>query len=245
MGAVQAAPDRPRWWAEIILVVGFAWAYDEIRALHGDIVAAGVRHGRQVLHIDQALHMSWAHPLNAWLSHNDVLADVLSAYYVIMHLGMTAFTLLVLWIQGRSYRHHRNVLFGISVIGFGIYWIYPVAPPRLIGYGFHDSVRDALPFAYHVEAASANLYAAVPSLHMAWAVWVTIAIWSIAARWWVRLLAGLHPVLTALTVLATGNHYMFDLLTGAALTVVGYGLAALWHRSVRWQRFQPAATPVR
>jgi hypothetical protein len=184
-----------------------------------------------VLRIDRWLHMSWAHPLNVWLTHHAAVADVLAFYYVVMHLGMVSFTLLALWIEGRHYRHHRNVLIGLSMIGFAIYWLYPVAPPRLIGHGFTDSVRSALPFAYHVEAASANLYAAVPSLHMAWAVWVTIALWSITTRWWLRVLEALHPVVTAVTVLATGNHYTFDLLTGLALTLVGYGLAAAWARS--------------
>jgi hypothetical protein len=203
---------------------------------------AGLRHGRQVLRIDRWLHVSWAHPLNVWLTHHDSLADALAGYYVVMHLGMVAFTLLVLWIDGRHYRHHRNVLVGLSVIGFAVYWLYPVAPPRLLGHGFTDSVRSALPFAYHVEAASANLYAAVPSLHLAWAVWVTIALWSITTRSWLRVLEALHPVVTALTVLATGNHYTFDLLTGFALTVLGYGVAAFWTR-LRLMHSRRAASP--
>jgi hypothetical protein len=210
------------------LIVFFAWAYDEIRSLHGNVVAVGLRHGREVLRIDQWLHMSWERPLNHWIGHHDSVSDALSAYYVVMHLGMTALALVILWIEGRRYRHHRNVLIGLSVIGFAVYWLYPTAPPRLIGAGFHDSVRLALPFAYQVEASSANLYAAVPSLHMAWAVWVTVALWSITTRWWLRAIVALHPIITGITVLATGNHYTFDLLTGAALTALAYALAAAW-----------------
>lgn len=217
----------------MLLIVGFAWAYDEIRSLHGNVVAAGLRHARQVVRIDRLLHIAWAQPLNHWVSHHDSVSDLLSGYYVVMHLGMTALTLLLLWIEGHHYRHHRNVLIGLSVIGFVVYWLYPVAPPRLLGDGYHDSVRSALPFAYHVEAASANLYAAVPSLHMAWAVWVMIALWSITTRWWLRALEALHPILTAVTVLATGNHFVFDLLTGIVLTVVAYALADLWKYAVR------------
>ncbi|HWC34737.1 MAG TPA: phosphatase PAP2 family protein [Mycobacteriales bacterium] len=225
--------DRPTWWIQVLIIVGFAWAYDEVRALHGDVVAAGLRHGRAVLHLDKVLHLNWAEPMNHWLVHHEWASDALSGYYVVMHLGMTAFTLLVLWVHGQQYRYHRNVLILVSLAGLGVYWLYPTAPPRLIGAGFHDTVASTLPFAYRVETASANLYAAVPSLHMAWALWVTVALWSITTRWWLRVLAAFHPVVTAATVLATGNHYTLDLLAGAALTGVGYLSYAMvskaWH----------------
>jgi hypothetical protein len=185
------------------------------------VIAEGLRHGRQMLRIDRDLHLAWTGPMNHWLAHHDAAADVLSFYYVVMHLGMTSFTLLVLWINGRHYRYHRNVLIFSSLIGLAVYWIYPVAPPRLLP-GYHDTVAATLPFAYQVESASANLYAAFPSLHMAWALWVTIALWSITTKWWLRALEALHPVMTAATVLATGNHYSTDLLGGITLTAIGY-----------------------
>jgi len=220
--ASSPACKRPTWWIQVLIIVGFAMAYDEVRSLHGNVVATGLRHGRDVLHLDRTLHLNWSEPMNHWLVHHDWIGDALSGYYVVMHLGMTSLTLLILWVHGPRYRYHRNVLLLLSVIGLVVYWLYPTAPPRLIGAGFHDTVAATLPFAYRVETASANLYAAVPSLHMAWAVWVAIAVWSITTRWWLRTIAALHPVVTAATVLATGNHYTIDLLAGIALTCVGY-----------------------
>ncbi|MGN6473793.1 MAG: phosphatase PAP2 family protein [Mycobacteriales bacterium] len=181
-----------------------------------------MHHGQDLLHVDKVLHLNWSEPMNQWLVHHEWLGNALAGYYVVMHLGMTALTLLVLWIHGPRYRYHRNALIVLSLIGLAAYWLYPAAPPRLLGAGFHDTVAATLPFAYRVETASANLYAAMPSLHIAWAVWVTIAIWSITTRWWWRALAVLHPLVTAATVLATGNHYTVDLLAGLALTAVGY-----------------------
>src|SRR5581483_11558994 len=110
----------------------------------------------------------------------------------------------------------------ISAISFVVFWFYPVAPPRLVGGGFGDTVRHVLPFAYRTEAAAANLYAAVPSLHVAWALWAAIALCSISRRPWVRILAVGHVVMTTATVLGTGNHYLVDVLAGLAVTVVGY-----------------------
>lgn len=210
----------------MLLAVGFAWGYDEVRALHGNVRAAAVAHGFQVLRLDRAMHLDWATPLNTWLTHHDTLADVLSGYYVVMHLGMTSLTLLVLWVHGRRYRWHRDALLLMSLIALVIYWLYPVAPPRLLP-GFDDTVRHVFPTAYQLEKARANVYGAVPSLHLAWAVWVGVALWSISRRVWVRVIAVAHPTMTTVTVLATGNHYVADLTSGIIVAAIAYPLLRL------------------
>lgn len=217
---------RPVWWTQVLLAVGFAWGYDEIRALHGDVHKAGLAHGLDVLHLDRVLHVDWATPFNAWLVHHDTLADLLAGYYFVMHLGMTSLTLVVLWWHGRRYRWHRDALLLMSVVGLVVYWLYPVAPPRLLP-GFHDTVRQVLPSAYDLETSRANLYAAVPSLHIAWAVWVGVALWSVSRRRWVRVVAIAHPALTTATVLATGNHYVADVVSGLVLAGIAYPLLRL------------------
>jgi hypothetical protein len=201
-------------------VVLFAWGYDELRSLHGNVRVAALHHGRQVLHIDRWLGFGAIERLSRWVDHHDAVADVLSVYYVVMHLGGAALMLVILWCDGRYYRWYRDALIAINVVGFAIFWLYPTAPPRLLGLGYGDAVRHSLPFAYHAEAAAANLYAAVPSLHAAWALWVSVALWTISRRTWVRALAVAHTAITTLTVVATGNHFVFDVVTGFLLTVV-------------------------
>jgi PAP2 superfamily len=174
------------------------------------------------LSIDRDLHAGWVATMTGWVAHHDLLSDLLAGYYVVMHLGVVALTLVILWINGDRYRWHRDALLLLSAVSFLVFWFYPVAPPRLINAGFPDTVRHVLPFAYRTEAAAANLYAAVPSLHVAWALWVTITLFTISRRWWVRTLAVGHTVLTTATVLGTGNHYLFDVITGAAATVASY-----------------------
>ena len=220
---------RPVWWTQVLLAVGFAWGYDEVRALHGDVRRAGIAHGLDVLHLDRVLHVDWATPFNAWLVHHRTFGDVLAGYYFVMHLGMTALTLVVLWVHGRSYRWHRDALVVMSILGLAVYWLYPVAPPRLLP-GFHDTVKAVLPAAYRLETSRANLYAAVPSLHLAWAVWVGVALWSVSRRPWVRAAGVAHPVITTVTVLATGNHYVVDVASGVALAAMAYPLLSLGFR---------------
>lgn len=216
------AVPRPLWWTQVLLAVGFAWGYDALRETHGDVHAAAVAHGRDVLRLDRDLHSRWVHTLTAWVNHHDAVADFLAGYYVVMHLGVVSATLVVLWLEGRQYRWHRDTLLLISAISFVVFWFYPVAPPRLVGAGFGDTVRHVLPFAYRTEAAAANLYAAVPSLHIAWALWAAIALCSITRRLWVRILAIGHVLVTTVTVLGTGNHYLVDVLAGVAVTAIGY-----------------------
>jgi hypothetical protein len=206
-----------------VLSVGFATGYDEVRSLHGDVAASGLRHGREVLHLDRAWHLGWAQPMNHWLSGHHGVAEALSSYYFVMHLGMTAVVLLLLWLRSDGYRRHRDVLVVASLVGLVVYWLYPVAPPRMLP-GFDDTVRSLLPAAYDLESAKANLYAAVPSLHMAWAIWCGVGLWTLSTTRWVRAVAVAHPSITAITVLATGNHYVFDLLTGALLILLAYPL---------------------
>src|SRR3954452_13267295 len=90
---------RPLWWAQLLLVVGFAVGYDQVRALHGDVAATALAHGRSVLHVDRVMQVSWAEPLNRWLGHHPDIARLLSSYYFVMHLGMTALVLLLLWLH--------------------------------------------------------------------------------------------------------------------------------------------------
>jgi membrane-associated phospholipid phosphatase len=76
-------------------------------------------------------------------------------------------------------------------------------------------------------AADANQFGAMPSLHLAWAAWCSLALWRMSTRTWVRALALLYPLLTTFAVLATGNHYLLDVLAGLATFAVAVALVRL------------------
>ena len=85
--------------------------------------------------------------------------------------------------------------------------------------GFSDVVASTHAFgSWHTGAlaSAANQLAAMPSLHMAWAAWCAVVLWRLSPRVWVRALALLYPCVTAFAVLATGNHYVLDVLAGLA-----------------------------
>jgi membrane-associated phospholipid phosphatase len=83
--------------------------------------------------------------------------------------------------------------------------------------GFTDVVASTHAFgSWHTGAlaSSANQLAAMPSLHMAWAGWCTIALWRMSGRRSIRVVAVLYPCLTGLAVLCTGNHFLLDIVGG-------------------------------
>src|SRR5437763_3309241 len=91
--------SRPRWWPQVLLVVGLTVGYDEVRALHGDVASAGMAHGRDLLWLDHALRIDWVRPLNVWLATHQSLGAALSYYYFVLHLDMTVLLMtgLCLW----------------------------------------------------------------------------------------------------------------------------------------------------
>ncbi len=175
---------------------------------------------------------------------------VLSYYYDNAHFIVTFGLLGWLWWQRPDlYRPLRNSLVLINVIGFAVFWRYPVAPPRLLpGTGFVDIVANSHTFgSWHSGklAADADQLAAMPSLHLAWASWSALAIWRLARRWWWRALALLYPVITAVGVLTTGNHYLADVLAGVATAVLSVVIVEIllpWGRR-RWRTARGERVP--
>jgi membrane-associated phospholipid phosphatase len=71
-------------------------------------------------------------------------------------------------------------------------------------------------------ALHSNQLCSLPSLHIAWATWCSIAVWQMTQRRWLRAIAIVYPLLTTLAVMATGNHYLADAVAGAGLTALAF-----------------------
>ncbi len=112
----------------------------------------------------------------------------------------------------------------LSTIGANIvFWTWPVAPPRFAIPGLadvltaHNVLDSADP---HGVTGAANLYAALPSLHVCWATWCAVAVVTATRSRW-RHLAWLYPAATTFVVLASANHFVLDVAGGVAVTVLG------------------------
>jgi len=248
-GAAAPAPARrSRWWVELAAIAWLYWLYDALNDLSPIRRRAALRHASGVVHVERVLHLGVDRWLDAWTAHHHLLGAALADYYDTAHLW-TALAVLVWlwWRRPGAYPHLRNVLVAVNIVGFLVFWLYPVAPPRMLP-GFVDVVgQDHAWFSWHSGALAthANQLAAMPSLHVAWALWVAVALWRVTSSPTWRTAGVAHAALTVVAVMATGNHYLLDVVAGVAtlavaLAAVG-GLEALARRR-RLHQLRPAGS---
>ncbi len=228
-GWLRSTP-RPRlvwprmpWPLEIAACVLGNALYEAVSALVQASPEAAFRHARQIERLEPDALRSLEHGLNLGLSAHPLLAEAAGYYYTTLHLTVAATTLVWLWLRHPAvYARARTALAVVTVSALVVFWIYPVAPPRLSVPGAVDTlVRQHIFGAQDGSNAHGlvNLYAAMPSLHVAWAAWCAWAVASaLRSRW--RLLTWVYPALTTLVVLATANHYVLDVVAGLATVAV-------------------------
>jgi hypothetical protein len=217
------APARTRWWVELLAIGWLLWLYDATTNLAPLRLSTALGDARGLLHVERVLHIAPELSLDRWLAGHHTVALVVSDYYDNAHFIVTLSLLGYLWWRRADiYRPLRNSLVLVNVIGFVVFWRFPVAPPRMLD-GFTDVVATTGAFgSWHSGslAAHANQVAAMPSLHMAWAGWCTVAAWRISRRRWLRALAVVYPCVTAFAVLATGNHFVLDIVGGLLVLAI-------------------------
>lgn len=127
------------------------------------------------------------------------------------------------------YRVLRTTLIGAWMVALPIYALYPTAPPRLAGIGMLDTVSRDTPFALDSPTTTVfyNPYAAVPSLHAGFAVALGIAVACCVRSRPIRIGAVMWGPVVSLSVLATGNHFVVDIIVGIAVTLVAFCVAVV------------------
>jgi hypothetical protein len=230
---------RSRWWLEALTIVWLCWVYDAINNLAPLRLHVALGNARGLLSVERALHIDVEHTLDRWLATQHALGLAVSDYYDNAHFIVTLGLLgWMWWRRADIYRPLRNVLVLVNVLAFVVFWLFPVAPPRMLP-GFVDVVASTHAIgSWHTGAlaSAANELAAMPSLHIAWAVWCTLVAWRMWSDRRVRALAVVYPFVTAFAVLATGNHYVLDLLGGLVTLGVSVLLVEQLGDRLRWPR---------
>ena len=138
-----------------------------------------------------------------------------------------------LWMLHRKARPHyvllRNTVLATWLLSIPVYGLFPVAPPRLAGIGMVDTISSQTGFAMDSSLTTSfyNELAAVPSLHVGFAFAIGIVVASATSNRWLKVAGHLWGPTVALAVVATGNHYVFDIAAGMVAAAIGYGLGAL------------------
>jgi hypothetical protein len=223
-GARRMVSIGSRLTKELALVVVLAVIYEVLR--HNMIQAGSVaaRHALSIVHVEKDLHLFHEGALQALFLRAPDVVRFFNLYYGGTHFLVPIGALLWLaWRHPERYAQARTTLAATTGVAFLCFWVFPVAPPRLLPsrFGIIDTLVTFSQNGGHVETSLINsagdVYASMPSLHVAWAVWCALVLYPVARHRVSRVLLVTYPALTTLVVLTTGNHFVLDAVAGAAL----------------------------
>lgn len=221
-----ANPKRSPLLVELAVIAFLGWIYDWLQDLAPLRRGLAFSNARAVLSFEQRVGLDPERALNHWLNHHHLVAYIASDFYDNAIFGVTlGLAAWIWWRRPDIYRPLRNDLVLANVIGFLVFWLFPVAPPRMMS-GFVDVVEKVggLGSWHNTLINHADQLAAMPSMHLAWAVWSSLVLWRLASpgawRWAAGAVGVVYPLATAWVVMATANHYLSDVVAGTACLVV-------------------------
>ncbi|KUN05414.1 hypothetical protein AQI95_15890 [Streptomyces yokosukanensis] len=227
-------PRRPRLWFEILLIAVSYWTYSLIRNAVPEQKGKALGNADWIWRVEHALGVAVEQSVNHALNSVTWLIIGMNYYYATLHFVVTLGVLVWLyrWHPGR-YAAARLALFATTGVALVGYYLFPLAPPRLMRGGhFVDTVM-----VHHTWGSMAsgdlkhmsNQYAAMPSMHIGWSLWCGLTIFALASVPWARVLGLLYPATTLLVIVATANHFWLDAVGGVLCLAFGFTVARLWY----------------
>lgn len=237
------------WWLEIGLVLAFYAVYSTIRNSNEGSTAEAFRNARSLIRVQELFGIGHEQTLQSWALHAKPIIIAANYFYGSMHFVVTAGVMIYLFVRwSDDYPLWRNTLAvatALALIGF-TFW--PLMPPRLLpdSYGYVDTLARYPTFwSFNSGAVNqiSNQYAAMPSVHCAWALWCACVLMPRVRRSWVKWAAAAYPVATVVVIVLTANHYFLDAVGGFAVLGIGFVIARRFTRAGRGARPSPFAVP--
>jgi hypothetical protein len=227
-------PRRPRIWFEILLIGVSYWTYSLVRNAVPEQRAEALRNADWIWKAEHDLGIAVEESVNHAVNSVAWLIIGMNYYYATLHFVVTLGVLVWLYRShpGR-YAATRLVLFATTAVALAGYYLYPLAPPRLMNGGsFVDTVVVHQTWGSMASGDLKNMsnqYAAMPSMHIGWSLWCGLTIFALASVPWVRVLGLLYPAATLVVIVATANHFWLDAVGGALCLAFGFTVAWVWY----------------
>lgn len=225
--------NRVSWLREVAVVVAVYGLYSTVRNLVGGGASASERaYGNAVgvIAAEEPLGILWERGVQDAFLDARWFVWFWNVWYGTTHFVVTI--LVLVWLFRRHparYSARRNALVLTTGVALVVFVVYPLMPPRLLGdcgpygacerFGLTDTLEEVgglWSFESETMASLSNQYAAMPSLHTAWAVWCALVVRRHSRPVAGRLILA-YPMATAFGTIVTGNHYLLDVLAGAVL----------------------------
>ena len=250
---VLQARVLPHGWLDALRQISlFAAAYFLYRLVRGLVEthygAVAFAHARDLIAIERGLHVFVEPSIQAWASGSHIVMVLASWLYVNAQTTITFSALLYLYLRhNRNFYFVRNMFMIAMAIALVAYTVFPTAPPRFMPeWGFIDTVSDVT--GVHISHASAssmslfNPYAAVPSMHVAFALMIGWPLARLSRIRLVKVLWVLYPFLMAFVIVVTANHFIVDAFLGAVTAGVS-ACGATWLARMRTNSWRFSALP--
>jgi membrane-associated phospholipid phosphatase len=223
---------HPRQIVRLVLdwlpIVAILFAYDFTRGA-ADSFGIGV-HMHPMIDFDRFVFVG--ETPTEWLQAHLHQPGVVSAWDIVFTLIYTSYFIVpfavagVLWARERpAFIAFMKRLVTLALAGLATYILFPAAPPWMASeMGLLEGVQRTTAEGWQVLGVgtaglfskgqgSVNLVAAVPSLHSAFVALVAMFLWN-RVRPPLRPLLAVYPLVMGLALIATGEHYFFDVLLG-------------------------------
>ncbi|GEN81344.1 phosphatase PAP2 family protein [Actinotalea fermentans] len=215
----------PGWLRELVIVAAVYFTYSISRNLIPDQVEQAQRNARSILDAEKLLGLDIELGINHWGADRLWLIIPANYYYATLHLSVTLIVMIWLYRRRKAvYARCRSVLLTMTLMALASYWLYPLAPPRLMaGAAYIDTVKEHVLWGFTPSddmVSLSNQYAAMPSMHVGWALWVGVILVAYGRHRLVRGLGVAYPLATVFVVMVTANHFILDAIAAVVFFLV-------------------------
>jgi len=215
----------PPWAREVAIAIAAYLIYQAARVVAAGDYPTAMAHAHDIVALERGLHLDVEGSVQRAFLDSPLLHVLNYVYVAAQNLVLPASLVLLYRLNRSVYRVLRNTLLATWLLALPVYALYPAAPPRLSGMGIVDTVSTGSPLKLESGTTTSlfNQFAAVPSLHVGFAFAIGIALAAALRNPLLKATALMWGPIMLLTVVATGNHFVFDAVTGLAITAAGYG----------------------
>jgi hypothetical protein len=223
---------------ELGVVIAAGLVYLVVRELTEGSAGVAIANARRLVEVEAWLGIGWERSVQSMALNNENVGELANWIYVWGHWPVIAAAAIGLFALRRD-RYHllRNSVICSGLLGCVFFATVPMAPPRLAGGGFVDTVSAASGYHETFQPPDyTNLFAAMPSLHFGWNLLLGIVLFTTTRLLVVRIVALAMPLAMAFAVVATANHWVLDIFVGLLVVLVGLVVA---HRLQRHPKSDP------